>query len=41
VVNWGEDQGHIWRNHVRAVHAAKALHGRLAADATSSAASAA
>jgi hypothetical protein len=39
VVNWEEDQGHIWRNHVRAVNAAKALHGRLVVDAASRAAS--
>jgi hypothetical protein len=28
VLNWAEEQGHIWRNHVRASKAAKALHGR-------------
>jgi hypothetical protein len=39
VLNWEEDQGHIWRNHVRASKAAKALHGRITVDATSTAAS--
>lgn len=37
VLGWEQDQGHIWRNHVRASKAAKALHGRLAVDATSTA----
>ena len=41
VVNWGEDQGHIWRNHMRAVKAAKALHGQGTVDAPSTAWSAA
>lgn len=35
VANWEEDQGHIWRNHVRAAKAAKALHRRGTVDATS------
>ena len=26
VLNWEEDQGHIWRNHVRALRAAGVLH---------------
>lgn len=37
VENWEEDQGHIWRNHVRAAKAAKALHRRETIDATSTA----
>jgi hypothetical protein len=39
VLNWEVDQGHIWRNHVRATKAAKALHRKAIVDATSSAAS--
>jgi hypothetical protein len=39
VLNWEQEQGHIWRNHVRASKAAKALHGRFTVDATSTAAS--
>ena len=35
VLNWELDQGHIWRNHVRASRAAKALHGGNMVDATS------
>ncbi len=35
VANWEEDQGHIWRNHVRAAKAAKALHRRETVDASS------
>jgi hypothetical protein len=38
VLNW-EDQRQIWRNHVRASRAAKALHRKEPVDATSSAAS--
>ena len=34
VRDWGE-QAHIWRNHVRASKAAKALHGRITVDAAS------
>ena len=37
VLNWEEDQGHIWRNSVRASNAAKALHRRVIVDATSTA----
>ena len=37
VVNWEQDQGHIWRNHVRASRAAKALHEKTTVDATSTA----
>jgi hypothetical protein len=37
VLGWEQDQGHIWRNHVRASNAAKALHGRFTVDATSTA----
>src|SRR6266853_1177490 len=36
VLNW-EEQGHIWRNHVRASKAAKTLHGKITVDATSTA----
>jgi len=39
VLNWDQDQGHIWRNHVRASKAAKALHGRITDDAPTTAAS--
>jgi hypothetical protein len=39
VPNWEKEQGHIWRNHVRASKAAKALHGRITVDATSTATS--
>jgi hypothetical protein len=39
VLNWEEEQGHIWRNHVRASKAARALRGKVFVDATSSAAS--
>jgi len=39
VPNWEEEQGHIWRNHVRASKAARALHRKETVDATSSAAS--
>ena len=39
VLNWEQDQGHIWRNHVRARKAARALHGRSTVDATSTSAS--
>lgn len=39
VVGWEQDQGHIWRNYVRACRAAKALHGRFTVDATSTATS--
>ena len=38
VRDW-EEQGHIWRNHVRASKAAKALHGRITVDAVSTAGS--
>ena len=38
VRDW-EEQGHIWRNHVRASKAARALHGSNAVDATSTATS--
>ena len=38
VRDWWE-QGHIWRNHVRASKAAKALHGTNTVDAVSIAAS--
>ena len=38
VRDW-EEQGHIWRNHVRASKAAKALHGRVTVDAASTAGS--
>ena len=41
VLNWERDQGQIWRNHVRASKAAKALHGRITVDAASTAGSAA
>src|SRR5262245_43477958 len=41
VRNWGEDQGHIWRNKLRASKAARALHRRNTVDATSTAASSA
>jgi hypothetical protein len=37
--DWEHDQGHIWRNHLRAAKAAKALYRKEAFDATSSAAS--
>jgi hypothetical protein len=37
VLNWEQDQGHIWRNHVRASKAATALHGRNTVDAASTA----
>lgn len=37
VLKWEEDEGHIWRNHVRASKAAKALHRRNTVDATSTA----
>jgi hypothetical protein len=40
VRNWDQEQGHIWRNHVRACKAASALHRKEeTVDATSSAAS--
>jgi hypothetical protein len=39
VLSWEEEQGHIWRNHVRASNAAKVLHRKDTVDATSSAAS--
>src|ERR1700704_534234 len=39
VVNWEQDQGHIWRNHVRASKAASTLHGKITVDATSTAVS--
>lgn len=39
VLGWERDQGHIWRNHVKASKAAKALHGRFTVDATSTATS--
>lgn len=38
VRDW-EEQGHIWRNHVRASKAAKALHGRITVNAASTATS--
>ena len=38
VQDW-EEQRHIWRNHVRASKAAKALHGKITVDATSTATS--
>ena len=38
VRDW-EEQGHIWRNHVRASKAAKALHERITVDAASTAGS--
>ena len=38
VLNWEQDQGHIWRNHVRASKAARALHGRIIVDAASTSA---
>jgi hypothetical protein len=37
VLNWERDQGHIFRNHMRASRAAKALHGRITVDAGSTA----
>jgi hypothetical protein len=37
--NWGEDQGHIWRNRMRAVRAARALHRKETVGATSNTAS--
>jgi len=39
VPGWQEEQGHIWRNHVRASKAARALHGKDTVDATSTATS--
>jgi hypothetical protein len=39
VLNWDQDQGHIWRNHVRASTAANALHRRITVDAASTATS--
>jgi hypothetical protein len=39
VLCWEQDQGHIWRNHVRAARAARALHRKDTVDATSSTAS--
>jgi hypothetical protein len=36
VFNWDQEQGHIWRNHVRACKAARALHRKEeTVDATS------
>ena len=37
VRNWEQDQGHIWRNHVRAAKAARARHRRDIVGATSTA----
>ena len=37
VPNWEKEQGHIWRNHVRASKAARALHGQFTVDATNTA----
>ena len=37
MLNWDQDQGHIWRNHVRASKAAKTLHGGSTVEATSTA----
>jgi len=39
VRDWERDQGQIWRNHVRASKAARALHGKNTVDATSTAVS--
>jgi hypothetical protein len=39
VLNWEAEQGHIWRNHVRASKAAKVLHGKITVDAKSTAGS--
>jgi hypothetical protein len=39
VLSWQEEQGHIWRNHVRASKAARALHRKDTVDATSTATS--
>ena len=39
VPKWDEEQGHIWRNHVRARKAARALHRKETVDATSNATS--
>lgn len=39
VLSWDQDQGHIWRNHVRASNAAQALHRRVTVDAASRATS--
>jgi len=39
VLSWEQDQGYIWRNHVRASKGARALPGRITVDATSTATS--
>jgi hypothetical protein len=40
VLNWDQEQGHIWRNHVRASKAARALHRKeVTVDAASAATS--
>jgi hypothetical protein len=36
VLNWEEEQGHIWRNHVRASKAARAHHRKETMDAATS-----
>jgi hypothetical protein len=40
IPDWDQEQGHIWRNHIRASKAARALHGKeVTVDATSTATS--